>query len=729
MNIEVGKKLYRSIKLHNIIDTFNEYKKSGMEVKEEEVSKFIKDKYGIVDYINPEYSHKNLLYNIELTRSICTLSAIQDKYKKSIERNYPGDKKLHEYIFKTYPKLTAFCEKDLNLSYFQGTFEIIGENDKRDKNLLLLNIVKAGFVPVTFSKELGIGIDAPRLSSAATMITSPSDISNPIFLLQLMGRIGRDVTTRGLCYFDLFTATKNFLNLSDFVNLSGKDLNKKLLDSHQKYTTDMSYIIEAKSRALSDFIIKMINQSNSEARIGSYIGGVEKYIEEELKDINVNYGFNKEISMKLFTKILKSAYSELKDFHTHTVITENGISDVIRVLEFQDANIEVNRINVHNRVPPLVSWAQKIVKIQPICNNQLLNADSKSDDPIFIESNADDKHKKIIEDIEPYRYKPRDIKAKKLSSAKKESVHAERLFIKESSRIGAAEKAIDGLESGKTTIEEAIDEIKKLNINYANPYKGGESIIHLGFQYLEILDFFIKNGFNVNDKRFNLIISFCQKKEAKLEVLNGLIKRGASVDIKDEHGNTPLHLACKNGNIELVKFLIASKVNLISENKEGHTPLYFAAQNIDLSCAKFLIECLLEADRNREMPPLLSEDRELLEHWNSYVIKKPTTSNLQAKETKLVVDENTSDTSHTTTIYSSATQKSNRKYIASGCMSVAGAALSLAIIYFAAPTTPIITASIIVLAAAMLGGLVGYVGSKLSDVFCEPKHGQSIKSA
>ncbi len=191
------------------------------------------------------------------------------------------------------------------------------------------------------------------------------------------------------------------------------------------------------------------------------------------------------------------------------------------------------------------------------------------------------------------------------------------LSLKELGRIEFFHKAIDKFTDNKSTIREALNSIKVLNVDYINPNEEEIYIIRNAFKHLEILDFLIKSGLNVKDEKFDLIISICNTTKAKPEVLNRLIERGANLDVKDKDGNTPLHLACRSGNIKLAKVLIENKVNLTSENKEGHTPLYLAAQNADLSCAKFLIERLLEADSNREMSPLLNEDRELLEHWNS----------------------------------------------------------------------------------------------------------------
>ena len=38
-----------------------------------------------------------------------------------------------------------------------------------------------------------------------------------------------------------------------------------------------------------------------------------------------------------------------------------------------------------------------------------------------------------------------------------------------------------------------------------------------------------------------------------------LVMKGANLDIRDKHGNTALHLACKHGNIECVEALLSSR--------------------------------------------------------------------------------------------------------------------------------------------------------------------------
>ena len=65
---------------------------------------------------------------------------------------------------------------------------------------------------------------------------------------------------------------------------------------------------------------------------------------------------------------------------------------------------------------------------------------------------------------------------------------------------------------------------------------------------------------------------------------------GSSINATDNHGNTPLHLACSNGHEECVKALLFHKgqcqVNVA--NNQGDTPLHNAAR---WGYGKQLINC------------------------------------------------------------------------------------------------------------------------------------------
>lgn len=52
-----------------------------------------------------------------------------------------------------------------------------------------------------------------------------------------------------------------------------------------------------------------------------------------------------------------------------------------------------------------------------------------------------------------------------------------------------------------------------------------------------------------------------------MEVIQALISQGCSVDFQDRHGNTPLHVACKDGNVPIVVALCEASCNLDLSNK------------------------------------------------------------------------------------------------------------------------------------------------------------------
>lgn len=94
------------------------------------------------------------------------------------------------------------------------------------------------------------------------------------------------------------------------------------------------------------------------------------------------------------------------------------------------------------------------------------------------------------------------------------------------------------------------------------------------------------------------------------EIANLLIKNGASIDAKDNGGETPIFLAVKANNFEMVKLLIENGAKLNYKNKTNDTLMHYAAEIIgnDVKILEYLIRNSIDSAVNsindREQTPL-----------------------------------------------------------------------------------------------------------------------------
>jgi len=58
-----------------------------------------------------------------------------------------------------------------------------------------------------------------------------------------------------------------------------------------------------------------------------------------------------------------------------------------------------------------------------------------------------------------------------------------------------------------------------------------------------------------------------------------LLAGKASVNVRNNDGNTPLHLAASNDHVEIVELLLAGKTDVNAKNNLGNTPLSGAKQS------------------------------------------------------------------------------------------------------------------------------------------------------
>ena len=79
-------------------------------------------------------------------------------------------------------------------------------------------------------------------------------------------------------------------------------------------------------------------------------------------------------------------------------------------------------------------------------------------------------------------------------------------------------------------------------------------------------------------------------KEGHVEVVRALIGHGADAAARTEDGSTPLHEASSGGHMDVVQFLIEHGTDAAARTEDGSTPLHWASFRGHMDVAQFLIE-------------------------------------------------------------------------------------------------------------------------------------------
>jgi ankyrin repeat protein len=74
-----------------------------------------------------------------------------------------------------------------------------------------------------------------------------------------------------------------------------------------------------------------------------------------------------------------------------------------------------------------------------------------------------------------------------------------------------------------------------------------------------------------------------------MPVIELLISKGASVDARNTHGQTPLHMAAFKGHKEAAIYLLDHGADVNAENNQGSTPLLLSAEEGHLPFVDLLI--------------------------------------------------------------------------------------------------------------------------------------------
>ena len=107
---------------------------------------------------------------------------------------------------------------------------------------------------------------------------------------------------------------------------------------------------------------------------------------------------------------------------------------------------------------------------------------------------------------------------------------------------------------------------------------GSESIVKFilrnkGSEVLRVLD--------SGDRLGRTPLHYAASQKTGLSYITNLLKAGANIDYQDHSGVTPLHLACRFGNISLVRMLLDEGANKHLRDAQDMSPLDHAKEKVD----------------------------------------------------------------------------------------------------------------------------------------------------
>ncbi|XP_071095493.1 putative ankyrin repeat protein RF_0381 [Haliotis cracherodii] len=96
----------------------------------------------------------------------------------------------------------------------------------------------------------------------------------------------------------------------------------------------------------------------------------------------------------------------------------------------------------------------------------------------------------------------------------------------------------------------------------------------------EIVEYVLQqNSVDINKKHCGLTPVMLAVVNGKLDVFNFLVQKGADLSVMHADHETTLHMACKGGNIEIVKYALEQKIDAMSSNgMDGNAAAVIAAR-------------------------------------------------------------------------------------------------------------------------------------------------------
>jgi len=165
-------------------------------------------------------------------------------------------------------------------------------------------------------------------------------------------------------------------------------------------------------------------------------------------------------------------------------------------------------------------------------------------------------------------------------------------------------------ESGRSLLYEAVEQgncvivgclltaganPNKKNIDYFLPLHRALSLSNSDPNYIEIIQCFLKcPELELNKKGFSGrgVLQWTRKHH----LLKILMASGASVDMQDDVGTTPLMEACQHGDLDLLNIFLRGQPDLTLKNINGKTAVHVAEQYDDEHCGERLRQYITDLE-------------------------------------------------------------------------------------------------------------------------------------
>ncbi|XP_029652975.1 E3 ubiquitin-protein ligase MIB2 [Octopus sinensis] len=106
---------------------------------------------------------------------------------------------------------------------------------------------------------------------------------------------------------------------------------------------------------------------------------------------------------------------------------------------------------------------------------------------------------------------------------------------------------------------------------------------------------------NIQDVQGNNPLHLALKKKVSQDIMEALLMTGGRhtirVNQRNEHGCTPLHLACDGGYTDIVRLLLTSRADVNTGDNLGNTPLHLSCGGVYADIVKLLVDA--RADVNK----------------------------------------------------------------------------------------------------------------------------------